>query len=142
MGNLSNAGADTSTKKTGCRTAEKPYTGGPFIDWMVFPLSTPTIPTTAPAYNASTSTSDSERSAFIDWLTAQTVAELQAAHDNEAALHQAVKNYVQHALAAELAFEDIEEILGINEPCIMDLAELSEADEEAVVDAFEDLCNA
>lgn len=113
-----------------------------FIDWMVFPLSTPTIPTNAPAYNASTNTSDADRSAFIDWLTAQTVAELQAARDNETALHQAVKNYVQRALAAELTFEDIEEILGINEPCIMDLAELSEADEEAVVDAFEDLCNA
>lgn len=113
-----------------------------FIDWMVFPLSTPTIPTNAPAYNAGTNTSDADRSAFIDWLTAQTVAELQAARDNETALHQAVKNYVQHALAAELTFEDIEEILGINEPCIMDLAELSEADEEAVVDAFEDLCNA
>jgi hypothetical protein len=45
-------------------------------------------------------------------------------------------------LDAYLPFEEIEEVLGINEPCIMDLAELSEADEEAVVDAFEDLCNA
>lgn len=98
--------------------------------------------TTAPAYNASTNNSDADRSAFIDWLTAQTVAELQAARANESALHQAIKNYVAHALNAELSFEDIEEILGINEPSIMDLAELSEADEEAVVDAFEDLCNA
>lgn len=96
----------------------------------------------APAYNASTNTSEADRTTFVSWLTTNTVAELQAARDNEAALHQAVKNYVQHALAAELPFEDIEEILGINEPCIMDLAELSEADEEAVVDAFEDLCNA
>lgn len=96
----------------------------------------------APAYNASTNSSVDDRTLFIDWLTANTVAELQAARGNEAALHQAIKTYVQHALAAELPFEDIEEILGINEPCIMDLAELSEADEEAVVDAFEDLCNA
>jgi hypothetical protein len=105
-------------------------------------VNTPINQTAAPAYNASTNTSSADRSAFIDWLTANTVAELQAARDNEAALHQAIKTYVQHALTAELAFEDIEEILGINEPCIMDLAELSEADEEAVVDAFEDLCNA
>lgn len=96
---------------------------------------------TPESYNASTNHSAEDRATFIQWLTAQTVTELQAARDNEAALHEAIQNYVKHALAAELAFEDIEEILGINEPCIMDLAELSEADEEAVVDAFEDLCN-
>lgn len=93
-------------------------------------------------YDARTNTSDADRTAFIQWLTDQTVAELQAARDNEAAIHAAVKTYVKHALDAYLPFEEIEEVLGINEPCIMDLAELSEADEEAVVDAFEDLCNA
>ena len=93
-------------------------------------------------YDARTNTSDAERAAFVQWLTNQTVAELQAARENESAIHAAVKNYVKHALDAYLPFEEIEEILGINEPCIMDLAELSEADEEAVVDAFEDLCNA
>jgi hypothetical protein len=93
-------------------------------------------------YDARTNTSDADRAAFIQWLTEQTVAELQAARDNETAIHAAVKTYVKHALDAYLPFEEIEEILGINEPCIMDLAELSETDEEAVVDAFEDLCNA
>jgi len=93
-------------------------------------------------YDARTNTSDADRATFIQWLTDQTVTELQAARENEAAIHAAVKNYVKHALDAYLPFEEIEEILGINEPCIMDLAELSEADEEAVVDAFEDLCNA
>ena len=93
-------------------------------------------------YDARTNPSDAERAAFVQWLTDQTVAELQAARENESAIHAAVKNYVKHALDAYLPFEEIEEILGINEPCIMDLAELSEADEEAVVDAFEDLCNA
>ncbi len=96
----------------------------------------------APAYKASANPSAADRETFVNWLVANTVAELQTARGNETALHQAVKTYVHHALAAELPFEDIEEILGINEPCIMDLAELSEADEEAVVDAFEDLCNA
>jgi len=93
-------------------------------------------------YDARTNTSDDDRAAFINWLTEQTVAELRAARDNEIAIHAAVKTYVKHALDAYLPFEEIEEILGINEPCIMDLAELSETDEEAVVDAFEDLCNA
>lgn len=93
-------------------------------------------------YDARTNTSEVDRTAFIQWLTEQTVAELQAARENEHAIHTAVKNYVKHALDAHLPFEDIEEILGINEPSIMDLAELSEEDEEAVVDAFEDLCNA
>lgn len=93
-------------------------------------------------YDARTNTSEADRTAFIQWLTEQTVAELQSARENEAAIHAAVKNYVKHALDAYLPFEEIEEILGINEPCIMDLADLSEADEEAVVDMFEDLCNA
>lgn len=96
---------------------------------------------TPETYKTSTHPSAEDRAAFIQWLTDKTVAELQAARESESAIHLAVKNYVTLALAAELAFEDIEEILGINEPCIMDLAELSEADEEAVVDAFEDLCN-
>lgn len=93
-------------------------------------------------YDARTNTSDADRATFIQWLTDQTVGELQAARGDEAAIHIAVKNYVKHALDAYLPFEEIEEILGINEPCIMDLAELSDADEEAVVDIFEDLCNA
>lgn len=93
-------------------------------------------------YDARTNTSDADRTAFIQWLTNQTVVELQAARDNAPAIHDAVKAYVKLALDAHLPFEEIEEILGINESCIMDLAELSEADEEAVVDAFEDLCNA
>lgn len=93
-------------------------------------------------YDARTNTSDEDRAAFIQWLTDQTVAQLQAARGNATAIHEAVKIYVKHALDAYLPFEEIEELLGINEPCIMDLAELSETDEEAVVDAFEDLCNA
>jgi hypothetical protein len=93
-------------------------------------------------FDASTNNSSEDHAAFTQWLTEQTVAELQAARGNEEALHNAIKTYVQHALQAHLPFEEIEELLGINEPCIMDLAELTEADEEAVVDAFEDLCNA
>lgn len=108
---------------------------------MVPPLSQ-TLPNPLPGYNTTTNASEADHAVFVQWLTAITVSELQAARDNEAALHQAIKNYVKEALIAELPFEEIEEILGINEPCIMDLAELSEADEEAVVDAFEDLCNA
>lgn len=93
-------------------------------------------------YDARTNTSDADRAAFAQWLTEQTVAELQAARENATAIHAAVKTYVKHALDAHLPFEEIEEMLGINEHCIMDLAGLSEADEEAVVDAFEDLCDA
>ncbi|HSC67795.1 MAG TPA: hypothetical protein VLC79_08905 [Cellvibrio sp.] len=92
-------------------------------------------------YDARTSSSDEERSTFIQWLTEQTVAQLQAARGDETALHAAVQVYVKHALDAHLPFEEIEELLGIADPSIMDLAELSEEDEEAVVDAFEDLCN-
>lgn len=92
-------------------------------------------------FDARTNNSPEDRAAFYQWLTDQTVAELQAARDNEEGLHKAVGNYVKHALAAYLTFEEIEDLLGISEPSIMDLAQLSEADEESIVDAFEDLCN-
>ncbi|WP_039913242.1 hypothetical protein [Cellvibrio mixtus] len=92
-------------------------------------------------FDAQTNNSPEDRAAFFQWLTSQTVSALQAARDNETALHDAIRTYVKHALAAHLSFEEIEDLLGISEPSIMDLAELSEADEESVVDAFEDLCN-
>ncbi len=92
-------------------------------------------------FDAKTNNSPADRAAFYQWLTNQTVTEFQAARNNEEALHSAVGNYVKHALAAHLSFEEIEDLLGISEPCIMDLAQLSEADEEAIVDAFEDLCS-
>ena len=92
-------------------------------------------------YDALTNTSEQDRAAFIKWLTETTIAEFKAARGNETALHSAVQRYVKHALDAHLPFEEIEEVLGINEPCIMDLAELDEDDEVAVVDAFEDLCS-
>lgn len=92
-------------------------------------------------FDAHTNNSPEDRAAFYQWLTEQTVAELQAARNNEAALHSAVANYVKKALAAHLSFEEIEDLLGVSDDCIMDLAQLSEADEESIVDAFEDLCN-
>lgn len=92
-------------------------------------------------FDARTNTSPVDRAAFLQWLTAQTVTALQAARDNELALHDAIKTYVERALAAHLDIEAIEDLLGISEPSIMDLAQLSEANEAIVVAAFEDLCN-
>jgi len=92
-------------------------------------------------YDANANNSEQEHTAFIEWLTNTTVTDLQDARGDENAIHAAVRQYVKRALDANLPFEEIEEVLGINEPCIMDLATLSEEDEEAVVDAFEDLCN-
>jgi hypothetical protein len=92
-------------------------------------------------YDALTNTSEQDRADFILWLTETTVLEMKAARGDDEALHAAVQRYVKLAVDAHLPFEEIEEILGINEPCIMDLAELEEDDEVAVVDAFEDLCS-
>lgn len=92
-------------------------------------------------FDAENNNSPADRAAFYQWLTEQTVAELQAARNNKDALRGAVSNYVKLALAAHLNVEEIEDLLGINDPCIMDLAQLSEADEEAVVDVFEELCS-
>ena len=92
-------------------------------------------------YDAATDTSPENREEFINWLTAQTVADLKNAQGDAGAIETAIKIYIQRATAANLTEDDIEDILGVNEPSIMDLAELSEADEEIVVDVFEEYLN-
>jgi hypothetical protein len=88
-------------------------------------------------YNAITNPSPVKHAEFIEWLTAQTVAALKSAQGNSPALKEAVQQYLAQATAASLALEEIENLLGVNEPSIMDLAALSTDDEEIVIDAFE-----
>lgn len=92
-------------------------------------------------YDAATNNSPEHHTEFTDWLSAQTVAALQAAQGNTEALQAAVKQYYLLASQANLGLDEIEDLLGVNEPSIMDLAELTEADEEILVDAFEALIN-
>ena len=92
-------------------------------------------------YNSVTDTSPERHAEFIDWLSTQTVAALKNAQGNSSALQEVIQQYLLKATAASLALEDIENLLGVNEPCIMDLADLSEADEEIVIDAFEAFAN-
>lgn len=76
---------------------------------------------------------------FIAALMNNTVSALQAAQGNSDALDAAVKQFLTDATAANIEPDEIENILGINEPSILDLAELSEDDEETVIDIFEQL---
>ena len=85
-----------------------------------------------------TSTKPNEaRANFIANLSATTVDKLRAAKGNPAFLAVAVDEFFSEAKSAALPVSEMEDILGVNESCIMDLAELSEADEEAVMDRFE-----
>ena len=92
-------------------------------------------------YNATTDTSPEKRAELIEWLTQNTLAAFKLAASDESNLRAAVQEYINAATAANLELEEIENILGVNEPCIMDLADLSEADEEIVVEAFEEFTN-
>ena len=76
---------------------------------------------------------------LVSQLTAATVDALQLARGNAQALELAVQAYFTKALAEQLSMEEIEDILGVNDPCIMDLAGLSDTDEDIVIDAFEAL---
>lgn len=89
-------------------------------------------------YNAALDTPE-QRTEFIAWITQTTIADLQAAAGDTAKLHEAVKRYFKRASEAGFTTEEIENMLGVDEPSIMDLAELSEADEDIVIDAFEQL---
>ena len=92
-------------------------------------------------FNANIDHSPEQRAEFIEWLTQVTVIALSQAENNASKLNAAVAQYLNTALAANLNAEEIENILGVNEPSIMDLAMLSEEDEEVVVDAFEEFIN-
>lgn len=88
-------------------------------------------------YNAALESSPEKHAAFTEWLSTHTVATLKAARGDDAALIAAITEYLRTATRASLELEEIEDLLGINEPSIMDLAELSDSDEEIVIDAFE-----
>ncbi len=92
-------------------------------------------------FNLATDPSPQARAEFIEWLTSVTLVELKAAAGDPLKLHTAVQQYLTKATAANFELEDIENIFGVNEPSIMDLAELSEEDEEILIDSFEDLTN-
>lgn len=91
--------------------------------------------------NATTDSTPEKHAEFIASLTNITVTALKLAKEDSEALRTAIKEFVKDALAANLDSEEIENILGVNESNIMDLAELSEEDEETVIDAFEELFN-
>jgi hypothetical protein len=92
-------------------------------------------------YDAATNTSQEEHDNFINELSEVTLAAIVAANGNEAALKEAVRDFFVKATEANLELEEIEDILGVDEDCIMNQAELSEADEDVVIDTFDALVN-
>jgi len=92
-------------------------------------------------YDAATDSSPESRAKFIEWLTQATLTEIKAAAGDALKLQAAVQQYLNNATAANFELEDIENIFGVNESSILDLAELSEEDEEILIDTFEDLTN-
>jgi len=92
-------------------------------------------------YNADIDKSPEKHAEFIHWLTQTTVDALKSAESDSHKMRAAIQHYINTASSSNLRLEEIENILGVNDSCIMDLAELSEADEEIVIDAFEQLTN-
>lgn len=90
-------------------------------------------------YNAITDKSPQKHAEFLEWLSTQTVSALKNAQGNPTALQEAIKQFLSQATEANLNSEEIEDILGVGKPCILDTAELSEDDEEIVITAFEQL---
>jgi len=90
-------------------------------------------------YNTTSDLSPEKYAEFISSLTSTTVIALKQAQGNPHALNEAVQKFFTDATAANIDIEEIENLLGVNEPSIMDLAELSEEDEETVINAFENI---
>lgn len=95
----------------------------------------------SPAKNSPTNKSPEQHAEFVEQLVTQTVAALNNAKNNPQALATAIQEFLNKATAANLKPEEMEDILGVNEPSIMDLADLSEADEDVVIDTFESFLN-
>lgn len=92
-------------------------------------------------YDATTNNSPEQHDEFISELSETTLAAIVAANGNETALQDAVRDFFAKATEANLDLEEIEDILGVNEDCIMNQAELSEADEDIAIDTFDALVN-
>lgn len=92
-------------------------------------------------YNAMIDSSPERRVEFVTWLTQVTLTAFKHAEGDSKKLRAAVQDYINKATFANINLEEIENILGVNEPSIMDLAELSEEDEEIVIEAFEEMIN-
>ncbi len=92
-------------------------------------------------YNAATDSSPETRAEFIEWLIQTTLSDLKAAAGDVPKLQAAVQQFLAKATSANFELEEIENIFGVNEPSIMDLAELSDEDEDILIDTFEDLTN-
>lgn len=93
------------------------------------------------SYDAATNTSPEQHDEFIGELSKTTLAAILSARGNEAGLQDAVRDFFVKATEANLELEEIEDILGVDDDCIMNLAELSEADEDIVIDTFDALVN-
>lgn len=93
------------------------------------------------SYDAATNNSPEQHAEFISELSNTTLAAIKAAQSDATALQEAVRDFFVKAIEANLELEEIEDILGVNEDCIMNQAELSEADEDTVIDAFDALVN-
>lgn len=89
-----------------------------------------------------TENSSPERTDATDLLIASTVTSLKKSAGDRDQLTQAVSQFYSAAVSTGIELENIEDILGVNQGCIMDLAELSEEDEEIVIEAFEAISNA
>lgn len=89
--------------------------------------------------NSTTSSSSAPSPDYLSSLIHNTVNALKEAAGKPEILAKVVTQFFQDATAAGIDAEEIENMLGINEPSIMDLANLSEEDEENVINAFEQL---
>jgi hypothetical protein len=87
------------------------------------------------------SLSDTDKTIFIEQLSNETADKFKALRGNESALRQALVEFISAALNAGIAIDEAEDILGINDPSIMDIAQLSTEEEEILIDAFETYIN-
>jgi len=71
-------------------------------------------------------------------LTQLTVESLSAVRGDKKQLENAMLSFLEKCKELNLNIEQIENMLGVNEQSIMDLAQLNESDEEVLIDFFED----
>lgn len=83
-------------------------------------------------FNNDTAT-DEEYMTFVEWLSARTADELRQAKGNPVQQKQMLCRYYRHGDAAHLTASELIDFLAVSTPSILDMAEYSEEEANAIM---------
>lgn len=90
-------------------------------------------------YNAEENESEDAYSAYIHWLEQETANNLRAAKEDNAALTNAIRKYLETGYKARLSAQEMIDFFCISTPSILDMAGFTEQEAEEAVKTYDNL---